>query len=129
VLGQAGRNVERRVAVEEPGWLEHESIPIGRNDTPVFRPGVKGIERMRDLICVTKVIDTQAAAFSPVASWRATTGVPSAGQRHRIGGSIQFCHGALRRQPHNAITPCHGVSGALCAGFGHRHASGTTDKA
>ena len=39
MLGRARRHVERRVAVEEPGRLEHKSGPFGRHDRPVFGPG------------------------------------------------------------------------------------------
>jgi hypothetical protein len=41
---------------------------------------------MADLTCVTQVIDAQATAFCPVASWLATTSVPSAGQRRLTNG-------------------------------------------
>ena len=61
---------------------------------------------MTDLTCVKLVIDAQAAAFPPVASWRATTGVPFAGQRRLSRGLAQFCHEVLRKATHNAITLC-----------------------
>jgi len=37
--------------------------------------GDERAERLTDLTCVKLVIDAQAAAFPPVASWRTTTSV------------------------------------------------------
>jgi hypothetical protein len=62
---------------------------------------------MTDLTGVTQVIDAQAAAFFPVTSWRATTGIPFVGQYRLISGSAQFCQKALQRQPpqrHHALS-------------------------
>jgi len=70
--------------------------------------GDERAERLTDLTCVKLVIDAQAAAFPPVASWRATTGVPFAGQRRLRRGLAQFCHEVLRKATHNAITLCRG---------------------
>jgi hypothetical protein len=72
----------------------------GQSSGPVIRVtshGVERAERMTDLTCVKLVIDAQAAAFPPVASWRATTSVPSADQRRLSGGLAQFCHEVLRK--------------------------------
>ena len=59
--------------------------------------GVERAERMTDVTCVKLVIDAQAAAFLPVASWWATTSVPSADQRRLSAGLAQFCHEVLRK--------------------------------
>src|SRR6185437_9468524 len=113
VPGRAGRHVKRRVPVEEPGRLEHEPGPLSRHNRPIFRPSdVDDRPRRRksrtndDLTCVKLVIDTQAAGFPPVASWRATTSVPSADQCRLCGGLAQFSHEVLRKATHNAITLC-----------------------
>jgi hypothetical protein len=82
-------------------------------------------ERMADLTCVKLVIDAQAAAFPPVASWRATTSVPSADQCRHSGGLAQFSHEVLRKATHNAITLWRDHSGAVRAEFGDRHVLGT----
>ena len=88
--------------------------------------GDERAERLTDLTCVKLVIDAQAAAFPPVASWRATTSVPSADQCRHSGGLAQFSHELLRKATHNAITLCRDHSGAVCAEFGDRHGPGTT---
>jgi hypothetical protein len=87
--------------------------------------GDERAERLTDLTCVKLVIDAQAAAFPPVASWRATTSVPSADQCRLCGGLAQFSHEVLRKATHNAITLCREHSGAVRAEFGDRHALGT----
>ena len=82
---------------------------------------------MRDLICVTKVIDAQAAGYFPghvVAGhrWRSFRRPTPPYQRL----SPVLPRGAPKATP---VTLCHGVTDALCAGSGNRHASGTTGKA
>ena len=87
--------------------------------------GDERAERMTELTCVKLVIDAQAAGFPPVASWRATTSVPSADQCRLSGGLAQFSHEVLRKATHNAVTLCRDHFDTVRAEFGDRHALGT----